>query len=233
MVITIIVIIVGNSIIHSLPNFAEGLMTEIIEIFDSSSEKKYKEIFKLDDNEIGGFITSSLAMKERDLQGLEQRYTLPLIENHLTEMNNHPPIVLFQSPEYEIKKEVYWTNRTTGYPLMSHDWNRDLQDVFPILQGEKLHIEIKWRIPRDKINSNGYIEARQGDNIFVFRPSFPATYDKEVDENGIEYDTEKHNASFPADPNLVDYTSPLEIVVQYSGEDDYAVYELDFKKFIQ
>lgn len=231
-VLTIIVIIVGNFIIHSVLNFAEGLMTEITEIFDSPSEKRFSEVFRPGDNEIGGLITSALVMEEGDLKGLEQKYTLPLIENHLTEMNNHPPVVLFQSPEYDIKKEVYWTNRTTGYPLMSHDWNRDLQDVFPIVNSDKLQIEIKWWIPKDKINSNGYTEARQGNNIFISSKSLPTTYGKEIGENRLEYDTEKYDVSFPADPEIIDFTLPLEVIVQYSGKEDYAIYELDFKKFI-
>ncbi|WP_145323003.1 hypothetical protein [Paenibacillus xylanexedens] len=227
-ILTVLLFIAGNLAI----DFSNGLSKNVSMILQNPSDKIFSNLFRPSDREVGEMIASALTMNEDEIRKLEEENTLPLIENHLFEMHDNPPIVTFKTTEYEIIEKLYWDNRTRGSAFVYTDQKLSLVDRFPVLKRSILNLHVKWLLPKDKLNTNGNIRIRQGGKIVQFQTQYPPSYSTEVSEDGIEYDVEEYNASFPADPKQIDFTLPLEVIVQYSVENDYAVYELDFKKFI-
>ncbi|MEC0127487.1 hypothetical protein [Paenibacillus pabuli] len=69
---------------------------------------------------------------------------------------------------------------------------------------------------------DGYITTSSKENV---------SYYKGVVASEEKYTREEANTIFVPGKEI-DFEKPVEVVFLYDGKDDYAVYELDFKKFI-
>lgn len=205
----------------------------------SAEEIEYKEVTTYDRfYHPSDYVIESLKNKAEKFEGYDyshylENLQLPLKENHLVTAEEYSPIVSIYSPQSVIVREAYQAARKMD--KISVEKLREKSGI-----GETVIIQsTAYRKFADSFR-NFHIVLRQGDTVlqpggdgYVTTSSKEnVSYYKGVVASKEKYTREEANTIF-VPGNEIDFEKPVEVVFLYNGKDDYAVYELDFKKFSQ
>nr|WP_154957421.1 hypothetical protein [Paenibacillus xylanexedens] len=186
----------------------------------------------------GDFEIESLKNVAENFEGYDyshylENLELPLKENHLLTAEEYPPIISIYSPQSVIVREAYQAAQKMNQ--LSVEELREKSDI-----GETIIIQTTaYRNFADSFRKF-HVVLRQGDTVlqpggdgYVSTSSKKnVSYYKGVVASEEKYTREEANTIFVPGKEI-DFEKPVEVVFLYNGKDDYAVYELDFKKFIQ
>lgn len=235
-VLVVILLLVGNFVVEQI----QSASSFISRAFENDSEKMYRKIFLISDEEIRELVSEGMDLKSDDWLKFDSKNELPSIqENFQKGHKKRLPTVVLNTPQNKIPTTVYRNKQSLHRPYLA-DYHSSFGDRppyevhFPILKGKWLSFSIDISLSEEEASPNLTVSLKQEDREVYSEKSTRITQKKY-----LFYDEEKKLFSddryirFDADPKIVDYSKPAELYVSWDDTSDYAVYELDFKKFIK
>ncbi|MNC11341.1 hypothetical protein D3C75_590350 [compost metagenome] len=197
-------------------------------LFQSESKRVFNSIFNPSRSDISRFIHEGVNSEYSDLKRLGREHQLILKNNHLKIAASRPPVLYFESPEYLIQKKAKSYYETSYEGLKVDEAARILRDA-----SSTWHFSfITYEAPGDP-TTNFKIVMRQGDSSSESHVRYygdSAEYST-AKIQGVEYVSAARGLLIESSSNQFDLSKPIEVVIYYDNNDDYAVYELDLKSF--
>ncbi|WP_212635453.1 hypothetical protein [Saccharibacillus brassicae] len=204
-----------------------------VEVKDSTARDTYERFYYPNENEVNALIREASKFQEYDMENYMRDQRLPLKENKLRTAADHPPFVTLFSPWASIVRSADAAYQRMETPSPT-DVRADAGDRTLSFLTES------YRLPTEA-SSDFHVVLRQGD--FVLQPA--GEYEADSIDGNSMYDSGRdmkktkeryirengHVIFWVGDQ--IDFEQPAELVFLFNGKDDYAVYELDFQKFIR
>lgn len=229
-------LVIGNFAIEKI----QSASSFISKVFENDSERIHRKIFLLPDKEIRELVAKGMDLKSDDWMQLDSINELPIIESDLRSGAEHKlPVVVFDTPQNEVVSRVYLNKHGLRRPYLS-DYHSSFEDRpsyeihFPILDGKRLSFSVEISLSKAENSPDLTFSLRQDEQeIYIEKSSRVARKEHLFYNEKETLFSDDRNIRFDADPKIVDYSKPAELYVSWDGTSDYAVYELDFQKFIK
>ncbi|GAS82379.1 hypothetical protein [Paenibacillus amylolyticus] len=182
------------------------------------------------------FVIDSLIRKAEGFEGYDyfnylKGLRLPLKENALVTAKEYPPFVSLYSPQSIIVQNAYHASQKMNTYTAEEAKSDVIENVLSFKTtaykdiydtSKQFHVVLRQGETVLQPASNGYKSNSIKSNV---------SYDDDLSPTSKQYNREEGYAVFSVGEEI-DFNKPAEVLFLYNGKDDYAVYELDFKKFI-